>query len=571
MISKDDLLLRRVEDLEKRAKAVPLAADVAAKSKIARAIAELDFLERRDALLDSLCRFTNEAANVEWSSREEFKSKLLLVFYHELQRLFVVYDRPSNCGNCNEYCSQQDALITISRQLELYGCVLHGSVHECTQKYIVANGQRVPVARQCPATQVSRQHELVCVFSGAVVGKRATQVALSSRDFSSDSASKRQQAGFQYVMMLHERSQTTDQYENADAIANRKRRERKRKERGADESSAALSSSGAARKFAVEHTNRTARLKLTEQQKHLLKTSYRVQQRSAQIIEEAEKRARAAAESIMDDVLFDAEVRELLNTREFDKMQKKMQGRLAQYHQLRKREKRMPVLTRCIEEFLTPRIGIRLLRIVERDRAQIERVSRLSVRLWDICQRSPARATDRTDSCTFKQLVLAVLYAMRTGLRVPASGAPAGGVADEYITIVPYDTTLCVDLPDESMLRFLGAEQRERIRSEMTCASSRRGTGETAAHHYETQQSAAKRRKKQRKNASSFNSRRIDVPGLPPLTERDLTPEHLLDEAIGNNSRYSSKDVTTGTSFINTCVYSFDRANLPELAKLLSL
>lgn len=522
---------------------VPSCRDVEKKHSIVDAMKQLEFYAKIEELKLSISRFTNEAAGFQWT-RDDYTEKLLLLWYHELQRLFALYRRPDDCADCNEHCDADRTLFCISHQLSLYGCVRHASVHDCSKQFVEENGRLLEKPRSCPLTRITKEHDYVCLFSGEVIGKYLTQAAIRSKDFASRSAGVRRSAGFTYVMGIKEQKETADRFDNADAV----------KRKRSDEA------------FVVKKLKRVGRLELTAEQINLMNTSYQVQRRSEQVKERARKWALQTAETVLEDVLYDKLARELLNTHRMNSVREKMDSSLMEYHYSCKRERVMPVFTDCVAIYINPLHSIKLLTLVERDPAQVRRFSERVVALWDICSRSPAKLLGQTKSCTLKQLAMAVLYRMKEGYSVSIGGNGNGDL--ERITIVPMDETLYVDLPDESELRCFGREKRDELLSHVTEGATKRGTGESQERSDASLLTELKRRKKRRRNASSFNSRRIDVPGLPLLTERDLTPPHLLDEALGNNSRYASRDITTGLAFLNACVSSFDESNRHVLAEI---
>jgi len=540
-----------LEKLRRKLKAVPDCRSVKDSRELERTRRHVLFLEKVEQLKHVLYAFTNEAATLVWhKGEEEFKQKLLLVWWHELQRLFRIYDRPRDCGECNEYCRERGAVVCINQQLELFGCALHGTVHDCRPKLQQNDdGEWIQQERRCPCTRTTRQHDVVCVFSGAVAGKYLTQASTKSRDFSTGSAGSRRAAGFTYRMMLVEKGAVLNRFENADAAKSRKRK-------ADDEPSSS--------EFVVQRTHKVGRLKLTDEQFHKMQNHYGAQRRAKEITQKARMRAVAAAQTVIDDVVFDKHARRLINTRSLIAIHDAMSHQLTKYHYSCKRHGRIPNFVDCVAAYLEPRLEIKLLCEVDRDTNQRNRFGALVEKLWHVCNKSPAKLLQQTKSCTLKQLALAVLYEMRSGMFVSASSDQT----EDLIVLIPQDETLWLDLPDEALLHFFGAEQRNKLEMQLKKGAERKGTGESQTRSDYSHGTRRKKRKKMRRNDSSFNARRINVAGLPAITERDLTPAHLLDESLGSNSRYCSQDVTRGLEFLRTCVNSFDEDNRAALADL---
>ena len=560
MISDTD----RLKALHKTVSSVPSCRSVKATREIVKAHDTIEFIMKREQIKETLYRFTNESAKLTWSGGpSDFASKLLLVWKHELQRLFRIYDRPRDSSLCNEHCGSAGALIVINQQLCLYGCVLHGTVHDCSVRYAKNDKDKwIAQPRQCACTRITTSHDIVCVFSGEVIGKYLTQASTKSKDFSTTSAGARRAAGFTYRMALIEKEEITDLFENRDAAQRpppspqqqqkQKPLKRKREERES---------------FVVQKTHKVGRLQLTAEQMQKLNASYVVQRRTEQILAAAKRRAAATAETVIDEVVYDKAVRQLINTEMLTKVHDKMSQQLIDYHYACKREGTFPVFTRCVSAFVAPLLEVKLLREVDCDMPQRTRFAARVLRLWELCNKSPAKLTGAVSkSCTLKQLALAVLYSMREGMYIEAS-------ADEFekITLIPRDETLWLDLPEEGMLTRFGAEKRRQLHTQLSRGARKRGTSEAQEHSDFSHGTAAKRKVKQRKAQSSFNSRRINVASLPPLTERDLTPAYFLDEALCNDSSYASRDITVGLDFLRVCIESFDESNRSTLAEMVEM
>ena len=542
------------------------------RRKMAALLKRMEFLESAIELQTNLVRFTLQSSEVVWPSKAIFRQRLLLIWYHELQRLFCIYDRPSDCSQCNEHCEQNDALAMISEELNLYGCLLHGGVHDCSQQYVQIGKNLVPQPPSCSCTRVSGAKEIVCVFSGVVVGKRFTSCSMGAKDFGKDGSggvAVGKSIGFKYRLMMREDSDMRDAYENRDErIARLKRKRSEEQNRPPPKPflpKQATSTIGVAIK----------RLQLSETQIAQLRSSYRAQVRRKEIEEDAKRRALAAAETVMTDVLFDKSIREMLNYQSMMHVEDSMKANLLNYHSECKRTGKLPIFTRCLSVYLSPVSDVQLLTLVAYDRNQLTRFASRVLCLWQLCNQSPARSLDTAPSCTLKQLALAILYCMRGGITIELGKEPG-----DKIVVVPCDETLYLDLPPESMLGYFGPAQREELRRELVrngCTSTN-ATFCAASSMDETHKSSdvafgtvAKRKRKQRNYFSSFNTKRIDVEGLPPLTERDLTPPYLLDEAIGSNNQYQSSDITNGTTFLKVCLASFDLSHRQLLAELINL
>ena len=501
-----------------------------------------EILIKRRQVERGLLAFIEQAARFTWQPRE-FKRRLIGEFYRQIRERLGVYDRPTDSSRCNDRCDTDYCCICLSRDFELYGCIRHGTIHECATnaKRDSTNGANNNV--KCTCTRVTPQTEVVCVFSGKVVDKYLMEDGGGSKDFGSSDMHVSAQAGFQFRMSMLQREAVVDHYENRsspshpifDLLADPHFDEDK-----------PIDLNARGRK-----AKRRAAPEMTVEKRARLNDNNYFEFRKVQIVEEAERHLRSIADDVINHILFDEEVRRLLNEEQIFRISSESRYSLEQYHAAKKRAFEMPVWTECIAAFYTPHLQLKLLRIVAYDREQVAKFCDFAVSRWKLCFSSPAIAERSVEPCTFKRFALALLFAMRSGLSIPARGSVWTETdAHERISVIPRDSTLSVDLPDENLLKFFGRQAREALRATLA-------KGATAST---TTQQASKATTARGPRIERV-PQRLEINGVGTVMCRSFLPAWLHEEVLGDTTSYAPSDITVGLDFFKNCVASFEEEN----------
>lgn len=147
--------------------------------------------------------FVDRASRITWNI-DEYKRCLTNEFRRLVRKHFFVFENPQDCSACDEHCFADRCCVTLSSELNIYGCVQHACVHECIEKKVVLGKRKISVPVDCPCRVPSAQTDLVCVFSGKVIGKRLLESCSSSKDFTSDDSFTRSKAGFNFRLSMIE-------------------------------------------------------------------------------------------------------------------------------------------------------------------------------------------------------------------------------------------------------------------------------------------------------------------------------------------------------------------------------
>lgn len=517
----------------------------------------LDELVKRRQVERELLAFTSAAAQRRWQL-DDFKFSLRGEFYRLVQQYFGVYDRPTDCSECNEHCSADFCCIELSQELSIYGCLRHASIHECASLQQKIDGKLVVVPPQCPCRRATVETDYVCTFSGRIVSKHLMDFSGSSKDFSSDDTHIRAQAGYQFRLSMMESEELYHRFENSDLVRAEARRSAENLERNKTPAANTVEfvESGPQLAGPPNADKKRRGEELASSKRIRLSGNNYFEYKKKIIVEEVERYVQSIADGIITDILFDAEARKLLNEEQLSRLAGEMRRSLSDYHSAQKRAQLMPVYTACIAAFYTPATKLKLLRIVEYDRAQTAAFCERAVSLWKLCHRSPAVINSKVEPCLFKKFALALLYCMRTGLTIPARGPAWTNIdSDDKIVVVACDKSLCVDLPDETLLKSFGKHGREALLKTL----NKGGTlSDTTTDPTKLQ--------RQRSVRAGRVPERIEIDGFGSVPCRSFLPVYLRDEAMGDTSCYSSTDLSTGMAFLKACVASFDESARPMLA-----
>lgn len=483
--------------------------------------------------------FTQQAAALEWPSATDFLRALHVLWWHLMEDVYCNYDMPPDLSQCSESCRHDLEIICLNKQMELFGCCRHGSLHECSVRFArdPDSGAAVELRPNCSCSISTKHADIVCMFSGRVTGKQVSDVRSSSRDFQSGNSSVRGRAGFAYQSAI--RSQSAEKFQNKDADASR--------ERHTAEEAAASKATG--------KRKRPARF---------VAKTYRAQKVRGEVLEERERFMREIVEDVIQRVLYDKKRREEINEWNERKAEERCVNRLYNYHSANSSNVAIPSWIECVAEFWTPLAEFRLLPCVELDNHERTRFGRIVMQLWQICHSSPfaLRASDKERSpvsqrhlfCTLKQFTLAVLYLQKEGLYISA-GSRANMRTSFYnnrLQFVPFRANLIVELPHKRELSLFSDTARTEIQQYLRAESHVSGAGEFL------QRGRAFRRKKKKKPRPLHRNRRVEVDHDTTVSESQMLPAHWQNKFLGDPSILAVGDINRGIKFLLESLNSYD-------------
>lgn len=334
---------------------------------------------------------------------------------------------------------------------------------------------------------------------------------------------------------------------------------------------------------------------------------FKLQKRLGAVQQEAEERLLATAERVVDELLFDVEAREMINSMLLEEARDASRRALRSYHSACRVADIVPNAIREAEVYATPFSILRFLPLVERDEKRRTAFVRLVVALWRICHESPyaarVRGTGgtgrkqfqtkhwmRQTTCTFVQFCTALLYVQRDGLQRERHGDAFENMMRPPLIFVPRDRKFVVELPPEDDIDSFGRESLTLIRARMherangVEATAMTSTATTLAPRSRSRQAARttdiadslfkadgtrnKRKKRRRKRDTTVGSGRgsivvrsaaLDAPEVLRARERDALPPHLHSDILGEESSYEKCDITRGRNFLQLCINSLDQ------------
>lgn len=364
---------RAVRELHRSMRLVEKAQPIEASREYARAERRAAELRVRCEVERQMHEFTNNAALLVYENKEEFARDVCHRFYALLAKFVYLYDIPrsGDLSLCGESCVRDFSFILLNAECSLYGCIAHGTVHECDHD------------SACPVSVTTKQAERVCVFSGRVTEKMLSQLG-SNKDFSAASSVTRRRARFRY------------------------RRGMQTREDGMVEN---------------RHVP-VARKKAVQSERVCTQPRFRPSNfRATRVAEEAREEHRAVmlshVEGLLHRVLYDSTRREEINTRREEKVQERCENALRRYIM------RTPYPSH-VEElavFLGPLSQFQLLPLVSLNHTERRRIAIRVLRLWELCNEAPVlhQPGARRLPCTLTQFTLAVLYAHIDGFRAGRS------------------------------------------------------------------------------------------------------------------------------------------------------
>ena len=544
-------------------------------SQVWKSVGIARMLHRRLAVEEHMKRFQEHARNRWWPCEDAYIADLLREWYCALERHCTLYERAQDERNCTEMCGGADSsIVQLCAKVRAYGCTEHSSVHICDR-------------RTCSAKITTHSHNVVCLFSGDVVGIALGGYDSLNREFersgSHGGLARRVDSARQAAVGTLE--QRTGE---ASEIVRRIKEEAR--------SAAAQTGSTSTR-----YIRPNQRLASSRQQ-------FKLQQRLGVVQLEAEKRLVATAERVIDELLFDTEARELINSMMLHEARDASVRALRSYHSACRVSGLVPNAIREAEVYATPFSLLCFLPFVERDEKRRTEFVRLAVSLWRLCHESPYAARVRLcgergrkqeqtkhwmrqTTCTFVQFCTALLYVQREGLYRENSGDAFERMMRPSLVFVPRDRKFAVELPPENDIDSFGRESLALIRARMhenamgvesTAAAAfasrsraPRSRGRQAARTtdiadslFKADGTRNKRKKRRRKRDTMVGSGRssiairssaLDAPEMVRARERDALPSHLHSDILGEESSYEKPDITRGSNFLQLCINSLDQ------------
>ena len=508
------------------------------------AYTRVERLQKRMEVETRFREFTDQASSIEWPSATDFLRALHVLWWHLMEDVYCNYDMPSDLASCSESCRHDLEIVCLNKQMQLFGCCAHGSLHECAVRYTKDpdSGETVELKPHCACVITTKQADTVCMFSGRVVGKQVSRMRSASRDFQSDSSSVRGRACFAYVNEIQNHS--VEKFQNIDAQP-------------------AQSES---------HTPEEARGPVLGKRKRPIKfvaKTYRAQKVRGEVLQERERLMREIVENVIQRVLYDKERRREINEWNERKAEERCINRLYNYHSANASNKSIPSWIECVAEFWTPLTEFRILPCVELDNHERTRFGRFVMQLWEICHKSPfsIRASDKERSpisqrhlfCTLKQFILAVLYLQREGLFVSAGarGNMRQSFYNNRVQFIPFRANLVVELPHKRELPLFSDKARVEIQQYLRAESHVAGAGEFLRRGNSF-------RRKKKTQAARYRNKRVEVERDKTVSESQMLPDHWQNKFLGDTSTYEVGDINRGVKFLMESLNSYDVEFLHE-------
>ena len=521
----------------------------------------VDQLTLRDHLYDRLAvememlAFFERVKSNEWATPQHFFCDVISQFYYALELHCAIYERPTLETLCTDTCLHTDhSIFRLCRHSELYGCVQHGTVHMCTKN-------------NCSAKITTQTQMHVCLFSGYEIGRELSQVASIGSEYrnGSNRAALLGRAAFNEASEHAEGTFTTSVTTGTYTEILKK---------------IAQGEEIALRPPMFDHTGRVRQATRTEVR------SFRFDSFISRSAEKAEHKLVAIATSVIDDILFNKDTRDLINIQNTDECRRQGETRLRDYHKRMRSQGLFSDTITSAMEWGTPFRSLILLPLVDTSDSVYRRNSfvRLCISLWKMCHRvRPAN----TAICTFVQFSLAILFMQKNGYSV-ARRDETGFVADpRRFTFVPADPRLLIDLPEEKHVDMFGSRSAKELRDHVTSSNSASvvgvGTGTaTAASSDKARRSSLfkeegllKKRKskiKARQTAIVTGNKQmtmqstVDGPRIS-VKESEVLPSFLHTSIMGTTGSYEMADITAGRNYLQACVSAIDSSALEAEAR----
>lgn len=531
--------------------------------RFADRVRRLAELEARAGLERSFAEFTEHASTMRWRDVADFERSLRSLWRHQMQDRFSLYTLPEDATQCTADCEPDGCTIQLNAQLQYYGCIRHGTLHQCLSRRErdPATGRELTRDPECDCTLRRPNDDIVCIFSGRVVRRHLSQLSTTRADFRSDSDSKRRQARFAYAMAA---SGGPERFHNDSSANDTKQRPGTHIEVG---------------------TATTTRPR-GRKRKRFVPSGYREQCLQREVMHERKRYMLGLIGNVMDRLLFNESWRRELNHYMENRASEAAVRALRVHIHHRLMQQRMYCLTECLAEFWHPMLQLVKFPLVEPDHHAQRRFALHTLRLWEACHASPLMKRVRAgqpalhdpslDPCTLHQFALAVLYAQRDGFFVGG-----GSELNErrtfmqrgmmFVRRMPH---LHLELPQIQQIELFSNGARADIR---TYNEARAGTvgvreavdgGDKLALTAGDESLPLHQRRKRRRQQRHPN-RQIDVGGDRKVSEASMLPDHWQPLALGTEGQYRASDVTRGEKFLRACLHSYSVDTLRELHRSL--
>lgn len=480
-----------------------------------------------------------------WTSRADFVAALVRRWYLLLERECVLYERPSDESQCSDGClGTYNSIVTLCENVQLYGCVRHGTLHRCDR-------------RSCKSQIVNREWSRICMFSGVQVGKEFAAVASLSAEYRNNPG----RAGFKTVIVGMQ-SSVVGSFHYAGSPQNISDQIDRGEEISVRPSVTVDGKPGSA-----------IRRPTTEERR-----SFRFGRKVGDLTVRAEEELVTIAGNVVNDVLFNAETRDMFNIQMIDQTRRKAHQNVLDYFSRTRMDGGVPNRVTAAAAYATPLRTIVLLPIVPEDVKRRADLVVLCTRLWQLCHRTPyakrireagnSRANGnaiRKCSCTFVQFCVAVMFMQRDGLVRRNSEESCFVLSVSPRVFIPVNARMCVDLPLESDLDAFGRLSTERMRAHIASTDEQRTKGSSKSvqenlFNGDGTRRMRRARTKRRRAMSTSGKRQIKARGSMTgdlvTTERNVLPPHLHGDLHGKCGTYEQSDVTQGRRFIEECINS---------------
>lgn len=499
------------------------------------ASSKIERIEKRMFVGQKIADFTVQSAALDWGSPEAYLVSLRTLWWHLMEDVYCNYEMPDDLITCTADCMHDHEIICLNAELSLYGCCAHGAMHHCVplQGYD-EDGTFVIIPPKCSCRIRTKQDDSVCMFSGRVAVKEIANVRTSSSDFQSSSSSTRGIANFAYRVAM--RGGSGNAFENHD------------------------------RKKAVAEAKKAMPPPppKSSSTSTFVPDDYRSSKVRDEVHEDRRTYMRGVAEAVVNRVLYNREVRDTINLYSEEKIVEKSESDLYAYHATNASDEQLPSWIECLAVFWTAMADFKLLPYVEPDHHERRRFGKLTMKLWELCHRSPfakkampnerSPTSDRQSFCTLKQFALAVLYAMRNGMPIKcgAKGNMRNSFYGETVQIIPFAAHLHAELPHKRDLKLFSDSEQERIKAVNAGYSSTSGAKEHAGR------ATDQRAKRKRKRQGNRRNRRVEVGVNKVVSEASMLPEHWKNRYMGDDQEFSGRDANRGRKFLTMCLESYD-------------
>ena len=432
-------------------------------------------------IANAFTKFVHEAQarGCTWESMAAFTQGLHTLWRQCLIDVCMLYDHPPDESQCTFECMKDGCIATLHcdkvATLALYGCVRHGSFHNCTRRF-----------SECECQYCDEHMQCICIFSGIVLG-------YENAGYSGNESRRRTDGGERNADQInYDRSTQISSYKRMQtirgsftnyAMERRRRDTLKRKREPAqilEETLPECKHAALAHRIAhhaVESARQDREDKLRDSR--MLRASLgdangRTKETAAYVYaRRAEQKIRCCIEIVLRHLLFDDRRRVDLNRQIATETFDKANAAVFAYHSECKRRNDIPNHITSAERYRNAMNQLNLLTECAYDPVRHEILVSRITKLWRRCNTSPyykqANEAASRLGCTLKQFTTAALYVMSNGFTFEDESG--------YTHIlVPKDTDLdlALHLPPESMLSMFGATQadQDRVHAMRPSASS---------------------------------------------------------------------------------------------------